>query len=275
MTLVPILLYHSIASDPMPLIRDFAVDDATFRAHLDAIAERELESLTVREFFDAVAAGDRSRLERAVVVTFDDGFADFASAALPALQERGIASTLYIATGLLRGGDRAPVDADLARHMLAWEDLSALDAAGVEIGGHSVSHPHLDTLGTARARDEVVRCKRELDAVLGTPVTTFAYPHGYSSPRIRRLVREAGYRGACGVKNALSSETDDQLSLARLMIRADTTREQVGEWLDRRGAPRPPTRESARTRAWRAYRRTRAMVTRRPGADPGWPAARA
>jgi peptidoglycan/xylan/chitin deacetylase (PgdA/CDA1 family) len=159
--------------------------------------------------------------------------------------------------------------------MLDWSQLPGLRDAGVEIGGHSVTHPHLDTLSRARAREEVGGCKRELEDALGEAVPTFAYPHGYSGPRVRRAVREAGYRGACGVKDAFSSPGDDMFSLARLMIRAGTSAEQVAGWLDRRGAPPPPRGESLRTRGWRAYRHGKAVLMRRPGSDPGWPAARA
>jgi peptidoglycan/xylan/chitin deacetylase (PgdA/CDA1 family) len=273
--LVPILLYHSISSDPLPLIGDYAIDAETFAAHLDLVVERGLEPLTVSSYLDSVAARDAQRLERAVLITFDDGFADFASAALPELRERGLCSTLYVTTGLLPGGPEPPLDDRIAARMLDWSQLPSLAAHGdVEIGAHSVSHPHLDTLGAERAEREIAGSKRALEDALGSEVQTFAYPHGYSSPRVRDQVREAGYRGACGVKNALSSETDDALSLARLMVHADTSLAQVGSWLDRRGAPPPPARESARTRGWRAYRRTRALLTRRPGSDPGWPVVR-
>lgn len=245
----------------MPLIRPFAVDDQTFRSHLDLIVERELRSLTVTGFLDAVAAQDHELLSRSVVITFDDGFADFATAALPSLRERGLAVTLFLATGLLGAG----------RYMLDWSQLAELHAAGVELGGHSHTHPQLDTLSPGDAREEVVRCKTLLEETLGAPVETFAYPHGYSSPRLRRLVHEVGYRGACAVKDAFSSEEDDELALARLMLRADTPVAEVEQWLDRRGAPPPPRHEAMRTRGWRAYRRARAVVTRRPGRDPGWP----
>ena len=274
MALVPILLYHSISSDPLPLISDYAIDAATFEAHLDLVVARKLEPLTVSAYLDAMEAQDTARLERAVVITFDDGFADFASAALPALRERGLCSTLYVTTGLLRGGAEPPVDEAIAARMLDWSQLATLGGDDLELGGHSVTHPQLDTVGAERADRELRRCKRALEDAIGTEVRTFAYPHGYSSPRVRRQVSAAGYRGACGVKYAFSAETDDTLSLARLMIHADTSLEQVDAWLDRRGAPPPPTRERLRTRGWRAYRRARALLTRRPGSDPGWPVVR-
>ena len=274
MALVPILVYHSVSSEPMPLIADFAVDETTFAAHLDAVAERGLRCLTVTELLDAIDAGDEALVERAALITFDDGFADFRTAALPAMRARGIASTLYLATGLLRGGARPPVDAAIAAHMLDFSELAELAAAGVELGAHSHTHPHLDTLGTRRARYEIEHSRALVEEAAQAPIPTFAYPHGYSGPRIRRLVRAAGYRGACGVKNTLSSTGDDRFALSRLLIGNDTGAADVGRWLDRAGAPPPRRRERLRTTGWRWYRRGRAVVRRRPGSDPGWPSVR-
>ena len=258
MTLVPILLYHSIADVPPSVARDFTVDAATFGLHLDLVAERELDALTVSDFVDAVRRRDEPRLARAVVITFDDGFRDFATGALPALRERGLTATLYVTTGVLG-----------AAPMLDWSQLAELRAAGVEIGGHTHTHPQLDTLTMRAARQEIAGCKALLEQSLGEPVRSFAYPHGYSSRRVRRLVQQAGYESACGVKNTLSAAEDDRFALSRLMVRSSTRPGEIGRWLDRLGAG-PRDRETLRTRAWRAYRRGRALVTRRPGADPEW-----
>jgi len=270
--LVPILLYHSVSSAPPSMIAPFAVDRQTFGDHLDLVVERGLTSLTVTGFLDAADRGDRELLERCVVITFDDGFADFDDA-LPALSTRGLRATLYVATGLLRGAPAAVDAPALSAEMLAWSRLRELHAEGVELGAHSHSHPQLDTLSTSRARDELSLSRRLLEDAVGMEVKTFAYPNGYSSPRVRTLVREAGYRAACGVKNTLSSERDDRFALARLMIRSSTSTAEVAGWLDRSGAPPPRARERARTRAWRTYRRARAVVTRRAGTAPGWPAS--
>ena len=271
MALVPILCYHAIASDPAPLIADFAVDEPTFAAHLDLIAARGLRCLTVSQLLDAIDAGDEAAVERAALITFDDGFADFRTAALPALRARGMAATLYVATGLLRGGALPPVHDGLAARMLEFGELRELAAGDdVELGAHSHTHPHLDTVGTRRARWEIEHSRALVEDAAQAPVATFAYPHGYSGPRIRRLVRAAGYRGACGVGNTLSATGDERFALSRLLIGADTTPEEIAGWLDRSGPP-PRRRESARTIGWRTYRRARAVLRRRPGADPGWP----
>jgi peptidoglycan/xylan/chitin deacetylase (PgdA/CDA1 family) len=269
MALVPILIYHSVSSDPPPLIADYAVDEAAFSAHLDLIAHRGLHTLTVSQLLDAFDAGDHVAVERAVLITFDDGFADFATAALPALRARDMASTLYLATGLLQGGAEPPVLPALAAHMLDFAALRALAGEGVELGAHSHTHPHLDTLDTRQARHEIEHSRALVQTAVQAPIATFAYPHGYSGPRIRALVHEAGYRGACGVGNTLSSTDDRRFSLSRLLVSRQTTTDDVARWLDR-DAPPPATRDAPRTIGWRAYRRARAVALRRPGADPGW-----
>jgi peptidoglycan/xylan/chitin deacetylase (PgdA/CDA1 family) len=151
--------------------------------------------------------------------------------------------------------------------MLDWSLLRDVAEAGTEIGAHSHTHPHLDTLSPAHAQDEVVRPKRLLEDELQREVPSFAYPNGYSSASVRRLVRDAGYRSACSVKNAFSSPGDDRFSLARLTVRSTTSLTEIEEWLGGRGAPPAPQRELARTRGWRLYRRAKATATGRPTSD--------
>jgi peptidoglycan/xylan/chitin deacetylase (PgdA/CDA1 family) len=247
-------------------LRTFTVTPAAFAAHLDLVVARGLRTLTVSELLAARQERPES-LARAVVITFDDGFADTAEIAAPALRERGLSATLFAVTGVL--GQTGP----FAVPMLSWSELADLRAAGFEIGAHSHTHPHLDTLGSTALRDEVRRSRAVLEDGLGAEVATFAYPHGYSSPRVRQCVRSAGYRGACAIKNTFSSAGDDRWALARLTVEAGTSPDRIADWLDRRGAPPPPRGESLRTRGWRAYRRLRALGGRRAGADPGWAAA--
>ncbi len=274
MTLVPVLLYHSVSDRPHPLIRGFSTTPADFEAHLNAIVERGLEALTVSGLVEALDAQDTDRLRRAVAITFDDGFADIATTVLPALTARRLCATVYVTTGIVGGAGSAPLDADLASHMLDWSQVRALRAGGVEIGAHSHSHPQLDTLSRARVREELRRPREILEDRLGEAVPGLAYPHGYAGPGVRRLAAEAGYVYACGVADTFTSASDDRFALSRLMLRQHHAVEDVAGWLDRRAAPPPRTRERARTRGWRVYRRTRSVLTGRPGADDGWPAAR-
>jgi peptidoglycan/xylan/chitin deacetylase (PgdA/CDA1 family) len=193
-------------------------------------------------------------------VTFDDGYADFYTNALPLLEERGFAATLYMTTSTIDNGRKGSSDGPA---MLAWEELAEIATRHVEIGAHSHHHVELDTLRPRVLSEELTTCKEQLQGRLGIPVTTFAYPHGYSSPRVRAAVREAGYLSACSVKNALSSQADDVLSLPRLMVMGDTSLEKVRNWMNGVGVATSPRDERALTVGWRLVRRLRAMAEAR------------
>jgi peptidoglycan/xylan/chitin deacetylase (PgdA/CDA1 family) len=265
MTLVPILLYHSVSEQPSATMRPFTVAPAAFREQLAAVAESGTTVLTVSELVERRDAG--SLPARPAAITFDDGFADFADEALPALAEHRLAATLYVTTGFLAGCPGGSAPARPEDPTLAWSQLRELEHEGVELGAHSHGHPHLDTLTPSAAREEIAGCKKLLEDELGHAVASFAYPNGYSSRTVRRLVRETGYRSACAVRNTLSSTADDRFALARLTLRDTTTAEDVARWLTGSGARPPRRRERAATRAWRGYRRARAVASRTPGSD--------
>jgi peptidoglycan/xylan/chitin deacetylase (PgdA/CDA1 family) len=250
MSVIPILVYHSVSDHPADWIAPFTLSTRAFEAHMDAIVEAGARTLTVSELVDGLRHQPLHLPDRPVLVTFDDGFADFREAALGAMVERGIRSTLYVTTGYTETATGPRGD-----RMLDWSDLVELDAHGVELGGHSHTHPQLDTLTRARASHEIRHCKALLEQQLGKRVRSFAYPHGYSGPAVRRLVRAAGFDSACGVGNAFSHPRDDQFGLARIMPRSTTTEADVAAWIHGTGAPVSPRLERVRTRAWRQYRR--------------------
>jgi peptidoglycan/xylan/chitin deacetylase (PgdA/CDA1 family) len=267
MKTVPILAYHSISNEPAPWIRRFSVAPEMFLHQLELILDAGATALTISAFADVVA-GKRTLPERPVVITFDDGLSDFRDEAIPLLRQAGLVATLYVTTGFLNDADRTTY----FRPAGPWLDSRALvelHDQGVEIGAHSHTHPQLDTVSPAVAREEIETSKDILEQLLQEPVRSFAYPHGFLNRTVRRLVRESGYESACGCRNALSSTSDDPLALARLLVRRTTSPTTFAGWLDGRGVPIAPVRESVRTRAWRSYRRGRAFVRRRPGYDWG------
>jgi peptidoglycan/xylan/chitin deacetylase (PgdA/CDA1 family) len=258
---LPILLYHSVDDGPPPWIAPFTVPPAVFARHLDHIVETGCHVLTVSEAVDCMENA-KALPARPVVVTFDDGFADLAERAAPALAARGLRATAYITTGALRGRPRARHRLPPAR-MLHWNQLADLEGAGVEIGAHTVLHGQLDVLPPALARREIQASKAELEDVLGYRVRSFAYPHGYHSQRVKDLVRGSGFESACAVKNALSWTQDDRFALGRLTVTASTSPQRLAQWLAGQGAPVSPSRRSIRTRAWRQLRRVGAVTTYR------------
>jgi peptidoglycan/xylan/chitin deacetylase (PgdA/CDA1 family) len=255
MTVVPILLYHSVAADPAGWIAPYAVTPQAFAHHVALIAATGRTAMTVSALVAALR-GEQALPPRPLALTFDDGFADFAAAAR-VLAAHNLPSTLYVTTGALRGRHLSAHLRIPPAPMLDWSQLTELADHNVEIGAHTHTHPQLDTLPKLAAADEIRRCKDLLEDALCQEVPSFAYPHGFHSARVRRTVEAAGYTSACAVMNALSSTSDHPFSLARLTVRATTTTEQLTGWLAGREAPVAPYPEAWRTKAWRTYRRIR------------------
>jgi peptidoglycan/xylan/chitin deacetylase (PgdA/CDA1 family) len=261
-TAVPILLYHAVTDRPSEFIAPYTVSPATFRRHLDAVAATGATTLTVSGFLAARTSGTLP--ERPVLVTFDDGYRDTLTTAAPALAERGMTATVYVTTGVV---DAASPGGD---PMLTWSQIDELAGMGHEIGAHSHTHPQLDTLALRSVRREVGGSRAWLQDRTGLPIASFAYPHGYSDARVRRVVRDAGFTSACSVKNALSPPNDRPYTLARLMVMSGTTDAELDGWLAGRGVPVGQADERLLTVGWRWYRRARGRVSATAGAASGW-----
>ena len=95
---VPILLYHSIAEAVAPGFRRWCIQPGKFAAQMAFLNERHFSPITVTQLVRAMTEASFPLPERPVALTFDDGFADFYSGALPVLQRHGFAATLYIPT---------------------------------------------------------------------------------------------------------------------------------------------------------------------------------
>lgn len=250
-SVVPVLLYHRISSDKGA--DPFAVAPRVFDEHVRAIAASGRTPLTVTELAAALK-GETSLPEPAVVITFDDGYAD-TLAATERLGDRRLRSTVYVTTGLLDRADGIP-----RSHLTALSDCDH-----VELGAHTVSHPRLDELPRRWRDDEIRGSKETLEQTIGQAVTSFAYPHGSHDARCRQSVIEAGFSSAAAVKNALSHTADDPWAIARWTVTARTSTAQLERVLGGAGIPLAWAGERLRTRAFRMVRRgRRAVRTRQP-----------
>jgi peptidoglycan/xylan/chitin deacetylase (PgdA/CDA1 family) len=262
--LIPVLLYHSVADQVAPGFRRWSVPPDVFAAHMSYLREHRYAPITVTQLASAMDARGLRLPERPIVITFDDGLADFYSGAWPILRRYGFSSTLYIVTGYVGSVSRwLAADGEGERQMMDWAQVAEVCADGVECGAHSHSHPQLDTLSLVAARGEIVRSREELEEHLDRPVTSFAYPHGYYSPAVRRMVQEAGYSSACGVKHAVSTLADDRFALARIIVSSNVDVESFGRLLVGQGLLIAP-HERMQTKMWRWYRRSAALVRGQP-----------
>ncbi|MBC6459320.1 polysaccharide deacetylase family protein [Actinomadura sp. HBU206391] len=233
MTGVPILMYHSISEHPPAATAPLAVHPSAFADQMALLKDRGLTPVPLSALSPPAASGPAPEVVgRPIVITFDDGYADFHERALPVLEHLGFTATVFVTTGWLAdaGPDAAgrPLD-----RTLNWSQTREAAAHGIEIGGHSHSHPQLDQLPGGSLRDELIRSRGLLEDRLGVQVRAMAYPYGYSSARVRQAVLHTGYRSACAVANEVAVRgRHDRLALPRLTIRAGISLERFGRIVD-------------------------------------------
>jgi peptidoglycan/xylan/chitin deacetylase (PgdA/CDA1 family) len=141
--------------------------------------------------------------------------------------------------------------------MLDWDQVRELAAAGVEIGGHSHSHPQLDQVSDATLRFELIHCKEIVSDQLGTAPASFAYPYGYSSRRVRQAVRETGYAQALAVGNGLARRAQGPYALRRVTVRRSTDIEEFERVVEGRALARTFAGDRALTKGYAVVRRVR------------------
>ncbi len=260
---IPILMYHSISQQAAPKFKRFAVASALFSEHMAYLHQHAYTPVTVTQLVQALSKVNVELPEKPVVITFDDGFSDFYTEALPVLKQYNFVATLYIVTAFINETSRwLQKEGEAMRPMLTWEQIASISAAGIECGGHTHTHPELDTLPLSSAQEEIVQCKHLLELHLGHEVLSFAYPFGYHTTGIKQLVRDAGYTSACAVKYEMSSESTDPFALTRLIVSADMSVNELAHALIQGTSPVMTLSKRIATPMWRFARRSSAVLTK-------------
>ena len=162
------------------------------------VSEEEKHPLAVdRHTFESQVAS-LLRRGRSLHVTFDDGYAGIVDA-IALLEDSGVARTVFVVTSCAADGSPPAPHSNAsspALGTLQWSALGELAARGVEIGSHSVTHPHLTNLGDDELRRELRDSRAAIEDELSVPCRSLAYPYGDFDARVSRAARDAGYERA-------------------------------------------------------------------------------
>jgi peptidoglycan/xylan/chitin deacetylase (PgdA/CDA1 family) len=252
-TPLPILMYHGVDSQNPSQSGELDVHPAQFAEHIAYLAYHQYHPITVAHLSKAARHEPGWDLPpKAIILTFDDGQADFYQNAWPILQQKNFCASLFVITSNVEKSSH-PTQPSSRQPSVTWQQIHEMSAKGLEVGSHSHQHRSLDLLSLAEARREISLSKTILEEHLNHPVETFAYPYGSYTAREKTLVQQAGYSAACAVRYHRSSTQDDRYALARLIITAGTRTNTLDQLLNDQWMAEMLLRRM-RAKLWRALK---------------------
>lgn len=220
MARIPILMYHHVASVPAgnQQLRDLYVPSHAFARQMQLLKLLGYQGMSMS---DAMPYLRGEKTGKVAVITMDDGYPDNLSNALPALHKHGFNATCYAVSSAPGNTNDWDADSSLAirETLMSTEQLLQWQAAGMEIGAHTRTHPRLTQCSDAELHDEIYLCKAELENRLGTEVSQFCYPYGDHDDRVADAVRSAGFADATTTIRGHAQPGGDPMRWPRMAIR--------------------------------------------------------
>jgi peptidoglycan/xylan/chitin deacetylase (PgdA/CDA1 family) len=208
----PILCYHKV--DTRFELGFTQLEPRVFRRQMETLARLGYRSLGSRELLEALAAPNVPR--RAVVVTFDDGYASLSRFALPILADLGFRALVFVITDYVGRENTWDVQYGWRRFAhLDWDELGRWQEKGIEVHSHGATHARLTWLSDAEAAEELARSREAIAHRLGAAPAGVSYPYGSVDARVGALAGRVGYSLGFG---GPSTSGGDALRLRRLPV---------------------------------------------------------
>jgi peptidoglycan/xylan/chitin deacetylase (PgdA/CDA1 family) len=214
---IPILMYHQI-DEPPPrgtALRGLIVAPASFAWQMRMLRMLGYKGLSMRDL-EPYLRGERQG--KVVGITFDDGYQNNLTHALPTLKANGFTATCYGVSSMVGGTNAWDVGKVAQTQLMTHQDWLAWYEAGMDVGSHTQTHANLKALPDDVALRQIVQSKDELQQMLGAEVRHFCYPYGWFNPRHEDMVRGAGYSTATSTRRGRTQVGDNPYALSRIMV---------------------------------------------------------
>lgn len=200
-----VLQYHHISTKSPP---STSTSPDLFKAHLAFLAEQQFEVISIEALPKILQSGKLP--DKAVIITFDDGYKSIFETAWPELHKRKWPFTVFV--------NSKPHDEKNPLYM-SWEELGELSKHGVTVANHTDSHAHLIRRRAGESREafqerrlqELLFAEKRLKKVLGKAPKYFAYPYGEYDSNLMDMLATEGYLAFGQQSGPVAAYTHPQL----------------------------------------------------------------
>lgn len=200
-----VLCYHSLKADA---VMNFTEQMKYLTAHCEIVKPSEILTVTPQD-------------RPAVAVTFDDAFVSFYENAVPVLKAFNIPAAVFVPTGYIGrpcGWKMPEGHSDREQTVADSEQLIAMEKDGIEVFSHTMTHPTLTTLPSAKLKEELAGSKAALEQILGHSVEAISYPHGRHDKNVLDTVKESGYRLGFTIEPQCVDESTNPYAIGRFVV---------------------------------------------------------
>ena len=199
----PILMYHAFGK-PGERASRFVLPISRFIQQMDLLKWLGYHVLSLEEF-QQYHLNQSLPPARSVVLTFDDGYAEFYDLVYPVLKRNGFAATVFIVSEKIGAcNDWTSLPELNGRPLLTSNEIREMAHYDIQFGAHSRTHARLLAMSQDHMQDEIEGSKADLENALHTPITTFAYPYGEFNAEAQDAIRNAGFRGGYSTNKGLN-----------------------------------------------------------------------
>lgn len=230
---IRILFYHSIDNSGSAI----STSVETFERQMVYLKKEGYHTILLSDYVNNIYQKNVP-FKKLVLITFDDGFKSTYLHAFPILKRYGFIATIFLTTDYINASaDWISRDLNLIEDrifnssinknvlqkikeassfpLLAWDEIKEMSDYGFEFGSHTSSHPWLGKTTPEKTREDISRSRAIIQERLNKPVDFFSYPYSDYTPETKEIVKELGFRAACGGDPRADRSSNDLYGLKR------------------------------------------------------------
>ena len=220
---IPVLMYHRvITNEEEKGTYDTYVTKEKFEKQMKYIKDNNYETLTFEDIKNGEYKRRFDRNKKYVIITFDDGYKDNLTNALPILKKYNLKIVLFFITDIPYNKWDTDVEnrpKEKRFELMNLEEIKEYYASGlVEIGGHTTSHLDMPKIDEYILKKDLEISKEKIEKIIGKKAISFAYPWGRNNEKSRELVKDIGYQFAVSTESGSSCFSDNLFEIQRVGI---------------------------------------------------------